>query len=521
MPDATNERDDAQPMPEGDFIRAMLRREIEPIFPRRVDELDRLPLRRDDLLPIIESLCGADNSQDVEFYDGTLGVTTGYVATHERPVGQLQWNNNLAAIYTNPGDVSGARWGSGTLIANDLFLTAGHCFDQTPTGWMVPRTNGTLNPIPSAEIAANMRVNFNFQFDPAGNPRTEDSYAVTQLVEYRLGGLDFAIVRLAGNPGLIYGVTRISTFDAAVGDMLCIIQHPDGLPKRIEAGPLSDFVGDLIRYNDIDTQGGSSGSGILGPIGTIVAGGILVGVHTNGGCTATMTGHNFGVRISSIIAASPTIQAIAPPLSTQPVKTVIDEPPVKLKFVDEGGPFIPKVPADLAILKKITDDPNKVKALDDPINKNAADTPKVKRIDDPKDKVVDDPKDKAVDDPKTKRVDDPKDKFSDDRPGGINKGFTDPGGGINLFLKETPAGNAPFILATGHHFLPGRGLPGGNLAALEQHIREYQAQLAQIEAAIQAYATEQARLAQVYQATLIEYQTLVQTYNVLVAQGRG
>ena len=515
MPDATNARDDAQPIPEGDFIRAMLRREIEPIFPRRVDELDRLPLRRDDLLPIIETLCGANDSQDVEFYDGTLGVTTGYVATHERPVGQLQWNNNLAALYTNPGDVSGVRWGSGTLIANDLFLTAGHCFDQTPGPWTVPRSNGTMNPITSAEIAANMRVNFNFQFDPTGSLRVEDSYAVTQLVEYRLGGLDFAIVRLAGNPGLIYGVTRISAVDAAIGDMLCIIQHPGGLPKRIEAGPLSDFVGDLVRYNDIDTEGGTSGSGILGPVGTIVPGGILVGVHTNGGCTATMTGHNFGVRISSIIAASPTIRAILqPPLGSQPVKTVLDEPPVKVKALDDV--VVPKMPGDLMIFKKITDDPNKVKVLDDPINKNASDSPKVKRIDDPKDKVVDDPK--------TKRIDDPKDKFADDRPGGINKGFTDPGGGINLggiILKETPAGNAPFILATGHHFLPGRGLPGGNLAALEQQIREYQAQLAQIEAAIQAYAAEQARLTQVYQAMMIEYQALVQTYSVMVAQGRG
>jgi Trypsin len=80
---------------------------------------------------ILESQCGAtDDSQPVEQYDGTLGVTTAFVNAHQAPVGQLQWNDNLAAIYTNPGNVSGVRWCTGALVANDLFLTAGHCFDQ-------------------------------------------------------------------------------------------------------------------------------------------------------------------------------------------------------------------------------------------------------------------------------------------------------------------------------------------------------------------------------------------------------
>jgi hypothetical protein len=75
----------------------------------------------------LESQCGAaDDSQPVEQYDGTLGVTTAFVNNNQRPVGQLQWNDNLASIYTNPGNVSGVRWCTGTLITNDLFLTAGH-----------------------------------------------------------------------------------------------------------------------------------------------------------------------------------------------------------------------------------------------------------------------------------------------------------------------------------------------------------------------------------------------------------
>jgi hypothetical protein len=66
-------------------------------------------------LLIIESLCGnIDDSQHVELYDGSIGVTRAFVDAHERPVGQLQWLSDLAQRFNNPGDspgnVSGVRW---------------------------------------------------------------------------------------------------------------------------------------------------------------------------------------------------------------------------------------------------------------------------------------------------------------------------------------------------------------------------------------------------------------------------
>jgi V8-like Glu-specific endopeptidase len=318
-----------------------------------------MPEHIDDPAAIaIESICGGvDDSQPVEQYDGTLGVTAAFVNAHQGPVGQLQWNDNLAALYTNPGNVSGVRWGSGTLIANDLFLSAGHCFDQTGGGWQRPRTNGTMNVIQPAEIATNMHVNFNFQVDPAGNLRAEQQFPVTQLVEYRLNGLDFAIMRLGGNPGAAFGAANVSTTDAAAGDMLCIIGHPAGLPKRIEAGPALHLHDVQIGYDSIDTLGGNSGSGILR-----AADGLIVGVHTNGGCDNVAIGHNHGVRISSILAASPTIQAV-----TAPKQKVVDDPR-KFKFADDGGTPI----------KKVVDDPRKFKFADD------GGTPIKKVVDDPR-----------------------------------------------------------------------------------------------------------------------------------------
>jgi V8-like Glu-specific endopeptidase len=87
--------------------------------------------------------------------------------------------------------------------------------------------------------------------------------------------------------------------DPQQNDMICIIGHPAGVPKRIEAGAMTGLVNDQIRYNDIDMLGGNSGSAIWhSPAGTIVE------VHTNGGCVTASpgsTGFNFGVRIGHLL----------------------------------------------------------------------------------------------------------------------------------------------------------------------------------------------------------------------------
>lgn len=284
-----------------------------------VPRLDKLVLSEEaaggagpEYADLVESICGVtDDSQAVEQYDGTLGVTTAFVGAHQRPVAQVQWNNNLASVFTNPGNVNDVRWGSGTMIGPDLFLTCGHLFDPAPNGWTIPRQNGTSSPLTPQQAATNMHLNFNYQVDATGTLRPEQSYPIVQLIEYRLNGLDMALCRIGGSPGNTFGWTEFATANAVVGDMLAIIGHPAGMPKRIEAGPASSSNAADLRYNDIDTLGGNSGSGVLqAPSGR------LVGVHTNGGCNPSGTGSNRATPIAAIRAASPTLQALTPSSST-------------------------------------------------------------------------------------------------------------------------------------------------------------------------------------------------------------
>lgn len=255
----------------------------------------------------LESICGLnDDTQDVELYDGTLGIARAFVDQHEPSVGQLQWLDDLPLRFNgpgeSPGDVNAARWGSGGLFANDLFITAGHCFDQNGGGWRRPQRRGvTIEP---PEIATLMKVNFNYQRNGQTNElRPGQPFPVAELREYRLGGLDFAIVRLGPNaagqlPGDVFGTLALAARDISeAGAMLCLIQHPSGRPKCVEAGPMLHNRGGQIAYDSLDTEGGSSGSPILSAAGEVV------GVHTNGGCSA-FSGFNYGVSIGAIRQAS-------------------------------------------------------------------------------------------------------------------------------------------------------------------------------------------------------------------------
>jgi V8-like Glu-specific endopeptidase len=294
-----------EPFSRQDLLAATIRKLLD----RRTGAARELALLDMQLEYLCYDLCSTkDEPQDVEAYDGTLGVSKDFVRRYERPVGQLQWVDLTAPAFAkrfsgdDQGNVSGQRWGTGALISDDLFLTAGHCFEREFRTFQVPRKNGVA--ISSEEIAPLMRVNFNFQrIGITEETRPETSYPILNLEEISLGSLDYAIVRLGRDkngklPGHAFGKLAVARNDLMTKNaILCIIQHPDRQEKMVEAGHLLETSGGRISYNDIGTSGGASGAPVLD------ADGQIVGVHIRGG-SQPIGGFNSGTAIGAIRAVS-------------------------------------------------------------------------------------------------------------------------------------------------------------------------------------------------------------------------
>jgi V8-like Glu-specific endopeptidase len=222
----------------------------------------------------ILSQCGPSwDTQNVEEYDGTSGVSRAFVKLHQRPVGMHVKR--------------GLEWCSGTLITRDLFLTAGHCLISTVD-------------------ENNEKIRFDFQIDAVtGKVRGGHEYEVSQVLE-RIDSAtyDYAIARLSHAPGDRYGYARIADRDPGGAELLSLIGHPDGVPKVVSNGSESgaSSLGDNWFRHTADTLGGSSGSGVLDQDG------LLVGVHTNGGCDTS--GGNSAMRMSAILAKSRVLKSL-------------------------------------------------------------------------------------------------------------------------------------------------------------------------------------------------------------------
>jgi S1-C subfamily serine protease len=198
----------------------------------------------------VKSICGyTKDFVAINSYRGPVSFVQG----REEAVGRL--NKNCSGTYI--GSVGGYR---------NLFLTAGHCGSKGQSA----------------------SVEFNYEANADGPVVTVKGV----FIESKLTP-DYALIQLNANPGVT--PTPLGT---SATSSLTIIQHPEARPKVVAFGALSGSAsGSRIYYAGLDTQGGSSGSGVLNTSGQ------LVGVHTLGGCSSS-GGTNSGWTISGILAAS-------------------------------------------------------------------------------------------------------------------------------------------------------------------------------------------------------------------------
>ena len=248
--------------------------DMHPDFARKLADIENYEFFPED--SFTQSICGTDDKQDVNHYDGRLGQTKDYVKKYQPAVGAMAETND---------PTKSDKFCSGTLIGVDLFLTASHCLDAHSIGQYIA-----------------------FNYERAPNSRAllkQDFYKIVEKVEdgaqFRL---DYAILRLQGQPGMKYGWTGLDINGPATGDLITIIQHPRGLPKQVEVGKVSTATLRRVYYGDLDTEGGSSGSGVLSAEGKVI------GVHTNGGCYRS-GGNNYGTNLKVAAQNSSLLREIA------------------------------------------------------------------------------------------------------------------------------------------------------------------------------------------------------------------
>lgn len=223
--------------------------------------------------PALHTFCGDNDLVGVNSYAGTLGPDAAFVRAHKFAVGALE--TALAAGST--------KYCTGTLVSPELLLTASHCVTYQTVG---------------------QGVAFHYERGVDGASLYDEvHYRIAAVVEQGDAAHDYALVRLSGAPGLRFGWETLHLADPPRYSLVTLIQHPLGEPKQIEAGHVRAFVGNLMEYGDLDTESGSSGGALFDTAG------LIVGVHSDGGCNAS-GGANVGLRLSSV-SSSAALTALA------------------------------------------------------------------------------------------------------------------------------------------------------------------------------------------------------------------
>ncbi|KFA88930.1 trypsin-like serine peptidase [Archangium violaceum] len=195
---------------------------------------------------------------------------------------------------------------SGTLIADDLVLTAGHC-------------------VTSASACADTRLVFNYYRTAAGTLQTvttADIYSCAAIVARQQGtvngqNLDFAVLRLdrPATPRFTPAPVRTGNTALTVGQNVAVIGSGSGIPFKIDSGgSVRDTRSGTLDYfiASTDTFGGNSGSGVY-ETSTYTVAGILVRGETDyvtsGSCRVVNVCSETGCRGEDITYVYPAIRA--------------------------------------------------------------------------------------------------------------------------------------------------------------------------------------------------------------------
>jgi V8-like Glu-specific endopeptidase len=268
-----------------------------------------------------EVVYGTDNRQDVYAHpDATLRLRAQQATValmHPSDFNATNPNNvtfngsNLGSSYNlctteRFRDDPTAAFCSGTLIDDDLVLTAGHC-------------------VTSATDCTNTRLVFNYYRPAAGTLQTvttADIFSCTSIVARQQAtvngqNLDFAVLRLdrPAAPRFTPAPVRTGNTALTAGQNVAVIGSGSGIPFKIDSGgAVRDTRSGTLDYfiATTDTFGGNSGSGVYETSGYTVAGILVRGETdyvTNGSCRVVNVCTEAGCRGEDVTYVFPAIRA--------------------------------------------------------------------------------------------------------------------------------------------------------------------------------------------------------------------
>ncbi|WP_375767889.1 serine protease [Archangium gephyra] len=268
-----------------------------------------------------EVVYGTDNRQDVYAHaDATLRLRAQQATV--ALMNPADFNATNPNNVTFPGSTLGAAYNlctterfrddptgafcSGTLIDDDLVLTAGHC-------------------VTSATDCTNTRFVFNYYRPAAGTLQpvtTADIFSCTSIVARQQAvvngqNLDYAVLRLdrPATPRFTPAPVRMANTALMVGQNVAVIGSGSGIPFKIDSGgTVRDARSSTLDYfvATTDTFGGNSGSGVYETSGYTVAGILVRGETdyvTSGSCRVVNVCSETGCRGEDITYVYPAVAA--------------------------------------------------------------------------------------------------------------------------------------------------------------------------------------------------------------------
>jgi V8-like Glu-specific endopeptidase len=217
-----------------------------------------------------------------------------------------------------------AAFCSGTLIDDDLVLTAGHC-------------------VTSATDCTNTRFVFNYYRPAAGalqTVTTADIFSCASIVARQQGtvgtqNLDYAVIRLdrSAAPRFTPAPVRSGNTALAAGQNVAVIGSGSGIPFKIDSGgSVRDARSATLDYfvATTDTFGGNSGSGVY-ETSTYTVAGILVRGETdyaaNGTCKVVNVCGETACRGEDITYVYPALRAFCTAVNNDNTRLCSGLPP--------------------------------------------------------------------------------------------------------------------------------------------------------------------------------------------------